>query len=72
VPDEVAANEVFTRLVAIFAPYRSPLVARTDEPGNLYLATPPSANYPEGFDFGAVRIGKRYVSSGLMPSSSSG
>ena len=58
---------VFDRLAAIFAPYRSPLVAKTDEPGNLYLETPPSPAYPSGLFFGAVKIGKRYVSFHLMP-----
>jgi hypothetical protein len=31
------------------------------------LETPPSAKRPEGFYFGAVKIGKRYVSFHLMP-----
>ena len=65
--DETRANEVFARLADVFAPYRPPLIARTDEPGNLYLETPRSAKRPEGFYFGAVKIGKRYVSFHLMP-----
>ena len=65
-PDEESANEVFSRLAGIFAPYRPPLIAKTDKPGDLYLETPPSAKYPEGFYFGAVKIGKRYVSFHLM------
>jgi hypothetical protein len=66
-PDEESVNEVFSRLAAIFAPYRPPLIAKTDTPGDLYLETLPSATYPEGVYFGAVKIGKRYVSFQLMP-----
>jgi hypothetical protein len=58
---------VFDRLAAIFTPYRSTLIAKTDEPENLFLETPPSAAYPSGLFFGAVKIGKRYVSFHLMP-----
>ena len=66
-PDEAKTTAVFDRLAAIFAPYRSTLIAKTDEPGDLYLETPPSATYPNGLFFGAVKIGKRYVSFHLMP-----
>ena len=66
-PDEAQAAVVFDRLAAIFTPYRSTLIAKTDEPENLFLETPPSAAYPSGLFFGAVRIGKRYVSFHLMP-----
>ena len=65
--DDAQLTAVFDRLAAIFAPYRSTVIAKSDEPGNLYLETPPSAAYPSGFFFGAVKIGKRYVSFYLMP-----
>ena len=66
-PDDAHATAVFDRLAAIFIPYRSTLNAKTDEPENLSLETPPSAAYPSDLFFGAVRIGKRYVSFHLMP-----
>ena len=66
-PNEAQAAVVFDRLAAIFTPYRSTLIAKTDEPENLFLETPPSAAYPSGLFFGAVKIGKRYVSFHLMP-----
>ena len=66
-PDDAAQDALFARLAALFAPYRPPLVAVRDEPGDLYLETPSSASYPNGFYFGAVKIGKRYVSYHLMP-----
>ena len=65
--DAAQPTAVFDRLAAIFAPYRSTLLAKSDEPGNLYLETPPSAAYPSGLLFGAIKIGKRYVSFYLMP-----
>ena len=65
--DDAQPTAVFDRLAAIFAPYRSTLLAKSDEPGNLYLETPPSAAYPSGLFFGAAKIGKRYVSFHLMP-----
>ena len=66
-PDAEVLAALFTRLAAIFAPFRPPLVARTDQPGELYLEAPPSPRHPSGFYFGAVKIGKRYVSFHLMP-----
>ena len=65
--DDAQPTAVFVRLAAIFAPYRSTLLAKFDEPGNLYLETPPSTTYPSGIFFGAVKIGKRYVSFHFMP-----
>ena len=61
------AAAVFDRLTAIFAPYRRALIAKTDEPNELFLEAPPSTAYPSGVYFGAVKIGKRYVSFHLMP-----
>ncbi|MCD6032620.1 MAG: hypothetical protein K0S78_4802, partial [Thermomicrobiales bacterium] len=66
-PDDARATAVFDRLAAIFAPYQSILIAKSDEPGDLYLETPPSSAYPSGLFFGAVKIRKRYVSFHLMP-----
>jgi hypothetical protein len=66
-PDDAEATAVFDRLAAIFDPYRSTLIAKADEPGDLSLETPPSTAYPSGLFFGAVKIGKRYVSFHLMP-----
>ena len=66
-PDDARATAVFDRLAAIFAPYRSILIAKSDEPGDLYLDTPPSPAYAGGLFFGAVKIRKRYVSFHLMP-----
>ena len=66
-PDDAQATALFDRLTAIFAPYRSTLIAKADEPGNLYLQTPPCPAYPSGLFFGAVKTGKRYVSFHLMP-----
>lgn len=65
--DEGQAAAVFDRLAEIFAPYRTVLFATTDEPGHLYLETPPSNAYPSGLFFGAVKTNKRYVSVYLMP-----
>ena len=66
-PDDAQATAVFDRLAAIFAPYRSTLVTKSDKLGDLYLKTPPSPAYPSGLFFGAVKIGRRYVSYYLMP-----
>ena len=66
-PDDARTAAVFDRLGAIFTPYRRSLIAKSDEPGNLYLDSPPSTAYPKGIYFGAVKIGKRYVSFHLMP-----
>ena len=66
-PDDAATDALFARLASLFAPFRPPLVAVRDDPGDLYLETPPSAAYPKGFYFGAVKTGKRYISYHLMP-----
>ncbi len=66
-PDAEAMTESFQRLAAIFAPYRHELVVTTDEPEHLSLDAPPSTAYAKGLFFGAVKIGKRYVSFHLMP-----
>lgn len=66
-PDQARLDAVHAALAAVYAPYRSRLVVTRDEPGDLYLETPPSARYPNGLYFGAVKTGKRYVSFHLMP-----
>ena len=66
-PDEAQATTMFNRLADVFAPFRSTLIAKADEPGNLYLETPHSTAHPSGLFFGAVKTGKRYVSFHLMP-----
>jgi hypothetical protein len=65
--DDARFEDVYTQLAAIYAPYRSHLVTVRDDPGDLYLEAPPSARYPNGLYFGAVKTGKRYVSFHLMP-----
>jgi hypothetical protein len=67
VADDARATALFDQLASIFAPFRPPLIAKREEPGDLYLETPPSSAYPSGVYFGAVKIGKRYVSFHLMP-----
>jgi hypothetical protein len=66
-PNDARATALFDRLAAIFAPYRSNLIAKADEPRNLSLETPPPMANPSGLFFGAVKVGKRYVSFHLMP-----
>lgn len=65
--DDAQFTAVFNRLVDLFAPYRASLAAKVDDRENLYLETPPSPTYPEGFYFGGTKIGKHYVSFYLMP-----
>lgn len=65
--DETGIEAEFAELAALFAPYRPQLIVTQDEPGYLYLETPPSPRYPQGLYFGAVKIGKRYVSFHSMP-----
>jgi hypothetical protein len=66
-PDEAQLAATFDHLVDVFAPYRSTLLTKSDAPGDFYLDAPPSLTYPQGLFFGAVKIGKRYVSFHLMP-----
>jgi hypothetical protein len=65
-PGDARATALFDRLAAIFAPYRSNLIAKADKPRNLSLETPPPMANPTGLFFGAVKMGKRYVSFHLM------
>jgi len=57
----------FEPLTTLFARYQDDLVVKTDEPEHLSLDAPPSTAYAKGLFFGAVKIGKRYVSFHLMP-----
>jgi hypothetical protein len=66
-PDANQTEVAFERLSSLLAPYRDQLVVKTDEPGHLSLDAPPSPPYPKGLFFGAVKIGKRYVSFHLVP-----
>jgi len=66
-PDNTRLAAVFDRLAAVFTPYRPPLIAVRDGPGDLYLETPSTTSRPGGSYFGAVKIGKRAVSFHLMP-----
>ncbi|MBV9709568.1 MAG: hypothetical protein JO011_01490 [Ktedonobacteraceae bacterium] len=58
---------IFARLKAILELLAPPLVIEVDTSEQYSLHTPPSPAYPKGFFFGAVRIGKSYVSYHLMP-----
>ena len=66
-PDAEKMEAAFERLTTLLAPYQDELIVKTDEPGHLYLDAPPSPSYPNGLFFGAVKIGKSYVSFHLMP-----
>ena len=54
------------RLRSILDPYRGPLKPG-EQSGIPVLLGTPTARYPEGQQFGGVRLGKRYVSFYLMP-----
>ena len=58
---------IFARLKAILEPFTPPLMVEADTSEQYSLQTSPSSAYPKGFFFGAVRIGKNYVSYHLMP-----
>lgn len=58
---------IFARLKAILESLAPPLVADADTSEQYSLHIPPSSTYPNSFFFGAVRVGKNYVSYHLMP-----
>jgi hypothetical protein len=58
---------IFARMKAILEPFVPPLIVEADTSEQYSLQTAPSPAYPKGFFFGAVRIGKNYVSYHLMP-----
>ena len=59
-------REVFTALKAILKRYESGMAVQTDEPGCYYLNTG-KLHRKRPVMFGAVRLGKSYVSYHLMP-----
>ena len=58
---------IFARLKAILQPLVPPLRVEADSPAGYSLLANPTAKYPQGLFFGAVRVGKNYVSYYLMP-----
>lgn len=66
-PDRDNFPLIFARLKAILEPFTPPLMVEADTSEQYSLQTSPSSAYPKGFFFGAVRIGKNYVSYHLMP-----
>lgn len=58
---------IFAQLKRLLQPLTPPLVVESDGPQGYSLNAPPSAKYPQGLFFGAVRLGKSYVSYYLMP-----
>jgi hypothetical protein len=58
---------IFEALKQLLRPLAPPLVVEFDVPGRYSLNAPPSAQHPQGHFFGAVRLGKSYVSYHLMP-----
>ena len=57
----------FLKLKEIFKPYESKLIVVHDTNSNYYLDTPHVMKNKQRVFFGAVRIGKNYVSFHLMP-----
>ena len=60
-------DSVFQGLRAILAEHEAKLVVQTDVPGNYYVNSPRPDARGRTIMFGAVRIGKNYVSFHLMP-----
>ena len=65
-PDKNKFNEVFHRLKAIFKPYAKKMVVVQDTPSCYYLDTRYIMKNKKPLCFGAVRLGKNYVSLYLM------
>src|SRR5882724_6353911 len=65
-PDKNKFNEVFHRLKAIFNPYAKKMVVVQDTPSCYYLDTRYIMKNKKPLCFGAVRLGKNYVSFYLM------
>jgi len=59
--------DIYLQLKGLFEPFLEDLVVKADTPDSFSLDTPGSAKDPQGTFFGAVRIGKSYVSYHLMP-----
>src|SRR6266853_5532982 len=65
-PDKNKFNEVFHRLKAIFKPHAKKMVVVQDKPDCYYLDTRYIMKNKKPLCFGAVRLGKNYVSFYLM------
>ncbi len=65
-PEKKDFNEVFARLKAIFKPYAKKMVVVQDTPTCYYLDTHHIMKNKKPLCFGAVRLGKNYVSFYLM------
>jgi len=65
-PDKNKFNEVFHRLKAIFNPYAKKMVVVQDTPSCYYLDMRYIMKNKKPLCFGAVRLGKNYVSFNLM------
>src|SRR5260221_4331979 len=65
-PDTKSFDEVFRKLKAIFKPYAKKMVVVKDTPSSYYLDTHHIMKNKKPLCFGAVRLGKNYVSFYLM------
>jgi hypothetical protein len=65
-PEKKEFNEIFRRLKAIFKPYAKKMVVVSDTPSCYYLDTRYIMKNKQPLCFGAVRLGKNYVSFYLM------
>ena len=61
-PNTERFPDVFDQLKTLLQPLTPPLVIEFDTPERYSLNAPPSAPYPQGLFFGAVRLGKSYTS----------
>ena len=66
-PDKANFPETFQKLKAILEPYASKLIVVHDTDSNYYLDTKHVMKNKHRVFFGAVRLGKAYVSFHLMP-----
>ena len=65
-PDKKDFDKVFGKLKAIFKPYAKKMVVVQDTPNRYYLDTHHIMKNKKPLCFGAVRLGKNYVSFYLM------
>lgn len=66
-PNTERFPEIFEQLKTLLQPLTPPLEIEFDIPERYSLNAPSSPRFPEGIFFGAVRLGKSYVSYYLMP-----
>jgi hypothetical protein len=66
-PTNADFNAVFHRLRGILQEHAGHLLVAADEPENYSLNVPRSEWHSQELFFGAVKVGKRYVSYHLMP-----